>query len=269
MQKQHESYSAATAIKDIISSDEYLKMPRGAATYRAIADTALSLTGYTREQSDDVYRDEKALKQIVIGLMPSVYESQTELNLNRETMHPSEVGQHLDNVVEYNHALRELVDYNPRADFREIMTFVADTANVLYADPRDVEGIVGQTRARIDGMRHEVAAESMFWHFPGVVDVRSATREEDKRGIDVVVEYEDGETEGFDIKASEQSASEANQKSYYPKAVWSGLGWEDFHRKLRIDERDIGQYVPAFERQLSTLRSQQARWDQSNLAMTS
>lgn len=269
MPTKQENYTAIQAIKDIVTSDKYLERPRGESTGRAIAATALALADYDPSQNDEVYRDEVALKQIVIGLMSDAYQSQVELNQHRSSMHPSEVGKHLDNVIDYNHALRELVDHNPKTDFRSIMAFVAEAANTLYSDPRDVEDISEQVRMRLDGMRNEVAVESMLWRIPGVVDVRSATRAEDKRGIDVVAVFEDGQTLKLDVKASERSADEANQKTHRPRAVWSGLNWEDFDGKLRIDEREISQHVPKFEEQLAKLRTKQDQNRQAKLAKSS
>lgn len=257
MTMNKEPFSASKTIKEVVHSDEYLQAPRGLALPKAIASVALGLVGYDSQQPEEVHRDNEALQKVVIGLLPSAYESQNELTQNRQQMHPTEVGHHLNQVIRYNQALRELIDNNPSVLMRDMMKFVNESASIMYSDPSDVRGIVEQTRARLDGMRHEVAAEAMFWQIPNVVDVRPATPAEDKRGIDVVVEYEDGSTEGFDIKSTSRAANEVNEKSHKPRALWTGLEWEDFGGQLRIPQQELEEHLPRFKREVASLRDLQ------------
>lgn len=248
-----ETFSARELVSQIVSSDEYLKQPRDSSTVRALASAALEQTPYEPEGTESVHYSNDDLKRILFGLLPDAYESQSALDDRREMMHPAERGKHLRQVVEYNHFLRELVDNNPRATMHDIMQFIDESSIILFDNPDQIKGAREQTRAKLDGMRHEVFAEAMLWQVPGVVDVRQATPEEDMRGIDLVIEHADGQIEYLDIKSTERAAIAKNNRHRDTSALWTGMNWEDFGSSLRIPQEQLTRYLPRFMTQYNKL----------------
>lgn len=149
-------------------------------------------------------------------------------------------------ATEYNAALRSMIDENPHLLMREVVDFCTNSYMLMNGRPDELAFFKEQTRAHLDGMRHEIAAENAFWQIAEVDDVRQATPEEDARGVDLVVEYH-GQEYGFDIKATQYSADEANQNPRrISPAMQSGFTWDDFNGGFRASNEATERVAPYY-----------------------
>jgi len=174
----------------------------------------------------------------VISHLPQFLDSQIALNTLRKSYTPhSEKAPHLDNVVRLNHALKELVDANPLLSFTNVLGFLQQM-NTAINGQGHAELFSYEARSILVGMRHEIAVEQMLGMMPDV-DYQDTSLENDLKGSDVFVSIDNSPYVAIDIKASETSAQNAQQKAarrgYNPAViVWSQLYDNDFGDNFRI-----------------------------------
>ena len=96
----------------------------------------------------------------------------------------------------------------------------------------------------LNGMRHEIAAESVLSSLPEVCGIDGASAKEEFYGKDIIVTYR-GVTLGIDIKSSQQNAEEANRRARWYSdrgdyvAIWSGFKNSDFGDGLIPSRKQI------------------------------
>ncbi len=146
----------------------------------------------------------------------------------------------VDHLLPFNHAIKDLINEYPMLNIKSLTTNIVSAYQGIYGhynslhpeQPKQefvrvpMNNVVYDIETLIDGMRHEIAAESLF--AAAGVDYRyDTTDEEDQKGRDLYVEI-DGRWTGVDIKASFNREAKTHQKQRYSKAVWTGLTAEDF-----------------------------------------
>jgi len=143
-------------------------------------------------------------------------------------------------VIPFNHELKALINEGPNVKMRDLTTALtsAHTAvfsryNSLYPNapknPRMMQKpseVAYNLDTIVNGMRHEIAAETMLSAANIEYDY-NVTVDEDARGIDIIV-YLDGKREPVDIKSSLAAENRTRDKHPDARAVWTELGWEDF-----------------------------------------
>jgi hypothetical protein len=242
---------ADDAINVLRQNRSLFEMKRsGATTTQAIETTALSLA---ESEDQNLSQSEKNLFG-VIGHLGSyvvgerIIEEITEEN-SQGQMSRSEYEEmkyiKINNLIPFNHALKELINTDSSLTKDELdagltrlymRLFYSDDPMVKYADRHNthdqklVREVSRDTLERIsvssNGMRHEIAAESML-AAAGYHCEYEVSTEEDSSGVDMYA-YVDGEWVAVDIKASAISANNALTKRKRSHAVWTGLEQSDF-----------------------------------------
>jgi len=217
----------------------------GASTTEAIETTALSLS----DSDDQGFSESQKNILGVIGHLGSFVTAQRradEMGNKRDEGRLSfeeraELSQLKNNdLIPFNHAIKELIDTDSSLTKDELDTslarlymrlFYKDDPIVHQAGPdsvRDKELISSVSKDALNsisistnGMRHEVAAESML-AAAGIDYDYQVSAEEDAQGADLFI-YLDAQWVHIDVKSSETSARKALEKRSDSHAVWTGL----------------------------------------------
>lgn len=144
-----------------------------------------------------------------------------------------------EHLIPFNHILKEFVNTHPNEELRAVSSALANTYEKLFSrfdclhpengaasDIVPSPVVLEKIQASLDGMRHEVAAETLLEAADYSYD-RDITTEEDAKGSDLFVYLESG-WEGVDIKSTQAGVNRATSKNRFSRAVTTGLLWEDF-----------------------------------------
>lgn len=143
-------------------------------------------------------------------------------------------------IIPFNHELKSLINESPNTEMSDMVAALSKTYVAVYGrynalkptEPKDPAAIIrtSEVMYRIkqatNGMRHEVAAETML-SAAGIEYEYEVTVDEDARGTDIVV-FIDGKREPLDIKASFFGEDKAREKRASSRAIWTELSDEDF-----------------------------------------
>lgn len=142
-------------------------------------------------------------------------------------------------AISFNHHLKDFVNTHPNDDIRTVSSALTnaygtifsryqciDNKEMIYQQTPQPREVFEYIQGSIDGMRQEVAGETLLEAADYSYDHRVSS-EEDARGADLFVYLESG-WEAVDIKASQLSAAKAHTKNRFSRAVWTGLDWGDF-----------------------------------------
>ena len=243
MNYNNQPRTAKEIISDTVRSDEFL---RARNTNKDLGGVAL-LSVAAKEVADrqttenNGYDTPEIMQRRLISMLPSWLKSQKELDLHRDEMTRAEKRTVLEPVVEFNHILRTMIDNEVYTSMPEITQFTQEALLEMRASPHVLQYAKQQLRGVVDGMRHEIASESVLSDLPDVYDVRQGEGIDDEmRGRDIYVEYK-GEEIALDIKSRPERAAEANARSSRSDyvAIWSGFEWEDFGNSLVPSKEQI------------------------------
>ncbi len=233
--------TASTVISEIARSNEFLERRDKEVGRVALAGAAWAIAERHIEENNG-YETPATLQQKLIGTLPAWLSAQVTLDQHRHEMSRQEKHETLEPVVELNHILREMIDREVYTTMSEAMTFAGEALQRMKYQPNVINYASQQLRGILDGMRHEIASESVLIDLPGVDDVRSGDGVDDElKGKDIWVMFDDGHEVGIDIKSTERAAREANADLRHSDylAVWSGFDWEDFGDNLVPDRETI------------------------------
>lgn len=177
-------------------------------------------------------------------------------------------------MLPFNHAIKELILDNPALNAGELRDNLAVAYTAIYGrhntlhpeqptqeiSRRPAEDVLYNIEAVINGMRHEVATETLF-AAAGLNYDYNVTDEQDKHGRDIYAEV-DGKWGGIDIKASFGKERKTHQRQRFSKAVWTGLTDADFRGpkddtsdSVSISFATAKKYAPAFIDRIRKMRS--------------
>lgn len=189
----------------------------------------LGVFAEAREELGHIYADD--------GLYPTARERQIAKNLKEAYLIP------------FNHALKDLINTHPNADFRSMTSALAGAHNMIFSshtaiDPSELVhaekpqpvDVARGIEDCLNGMRHEVAAETML-AAAGIDYDYNISVEEDATGTDLLVHR--NKWEGVDTKASQSSALRAQGKHPLSRAVWTGLTPADFTGQKGVDRNTL------------------------------
>ena len=236
--------SPGEIIKAITRTNEFLKeastLDRRKAGKVALVGAALSaapkIVDRFKERKGARYEATKSdeMRQLeLMAILPDWLKAQQKLDKHRDKMTRRERIKTLEPVVAFNKIVREMIDTEQYTTISQIKRFVSGT--LLYAGYSKEEIAYAENTAgiAINGMRHEIAAESVLSSLPEVYGIDGASAEEEFDGKDIIVTYR-GVTLGIDIKSSQQNAEEANRRARWYSdrgdyvAIWSGFKNSDF-----------------------------------------
>ena len=157
---------------------------------------------------------------------------------------------YLEKVTAFNHALKEMIDSNPRLGFNEVVSFLRNMNQQIHGRHND-RHFEHEIRGVLEGMRHEIAAEQIIGQLENV-DVDHVSIEEDLDGGDLMVSVDNSPWTPIDIKASYLTAERAKQKARDTGhddsgIIWSQLNDEDFNGGFRISYDKAAEKAPLLE----------------------
>lgn len=148
-------------------------------------------------------------------------------------------------IIPFNHAVKEMIDNDPKAGFNEVLDFIHDV--YLTTHRGDLAKLTGAgrigrldtvhrlVRQRLSGMRTEIAAQQLFGHLGYEVDA-DVSVEDELRGIDMTLTDADGAKYPIDLKSSHRDATNARLKDRRGQRliVWSTVPSHDFDGHFRL-----------------------------------
>lgn len=229
-------------VEKVTKSGEFLKN-RHLGVTRAFGKAAIEMS---RSREGITLLEAQELR--IAGLLPAFLDATDRLSKDNKNYRYRDSD--LKIVIHTNHALRELIDANQKLTMSDVKDFVAGFMLMNNDSDSARQARVAKERVGtvLHGMRHEIAAENTFWKVPGVDDVRQATVDEDKRGVDLVVDYK-GRSIPYDIKASQELADRANRTHMRGDymAIYSGYKSRDFGDSFRVGEDVTLDQVPYYQ----------------------
>ncbi len=245
--EQYIHHIQSLAVNKVRRTPEYEEARgRGASIPEAFRTTAHNVA---ENEASELNEADRALLNVVADLGVFVEASQelehiTE-NARGGTLSHSErvLSRRLKNeyVIPFNHGLKEFINTHPNDGMREVSTALANIHELIFSrhavlpanERPHITTISPQDKllaiqSRLDGMRHEVASETIL-SAAGLEYDYDVSAEEDASGSDLFVQL-GGQYGwfGFDIKASQASVDKARQRSPLSRAVATGLLPRDF-----------------------------------------
>lgn len=140
-------------------------------------------------------------------------------------------------TIDFNHAIREIVNHNPRITPDQLRSFLESTFVTSYGG-KDSEFFMQNASEAITGMQHEIGFEQIINHIDDLT-YRAATKEEElSEGIDMYITLH-GKEIPIDIKASQRTAFDANERNigFSPLAnykMWSHITTNEIKNSFRL-----------------------------------
>ena len=200
--------------------------------------------------------EDRALK--LIQIMPHWLNAQYKLD-NKSDMSREEIKKCKETVTTFNKIIRTMIDEEQCSSMKETMDSINEVMLMLNYTRREIEYASQSFYAVIQGMRHEIAAESALNWTPGVELAEMTSTEDDLNGGDIHVYYVDDQGERFefyiDIKATKISAYKANERNRRPGyyVSWSGFDDDDFCGRVLPENRTIKSKCPYFSQQIKEI----------------
>jgi uncharacterized protein YqkB len=210
---------------------------RRTARARGIGSGALKLTAEHTSENGDI-DTEGRLFTLISAMEPFL---QAELSIERDQQNNTyRRSEHLEDIaatIDFNTAIRELVDHNPSLTPTHVKVFI-ESAFVTSYGSKDAEFFMQSVNRRVIGMQHEIAFEQIVSHVEGV-SYRQATKDEEllSNGADMFITVGE-KTFPVDIKASQQKAEELNTKQLSfgldTYRLWSHAYTKEFGDSFRL-----------------------------------
>lgn len=215
-------------------SDEALaeraKRPLGGVAVGAVA----SVRAQSIKEGNHGYDNSESRQLRLVAMMTDFAEAQLTLDEYRGSMSRTEIVKTLEPIITYNHVLREMIDTEQYSTVSEILRFVGGSLLYLGFEQDVIRYTIDRTKAVVNGMRHEIAAESVLSWLRGVDEINSAGIEDEIEGKDIILNYR-GRILALDIKSSKDSALNAmmNRRGRDKSVpIWSGFSNRDFGDNL-------------------------------------
>ena len=249
---------------EVMRSPEYMEI------CSKLGETALKMVGakrYVVSKAIDIQRskqesqyetdEDRALK--LIQIMPYWLDAQVKLNNHKSDMSHKEIKKCKETVTRFNKIIRTMIDEEQCSSMKETMDSINEVMLMLNYTRSEIEYASQSFYAVIQGMRHEIAAESALNWTPGVELAEMTNIEDDLNGGDIHVYYVDDQGERFefniDIKATKISAYKAKERNRRPGyyVVCSGFDDDDFCGRVLPEDRTIKSKCPYFSQQIKEI----------------
>ena len=249
---------------EVMRSSEYMEI------CSKLGGTALKMVGakrYVVSKAIDIQRskqesqyetdEDRALK--LIQIMPYWLDAQVKLNNHKSDMSHKEIKKCKETVTIFNKIIRTMIDEEQCSSMKETMDSINKVMLMLNYTRSEIEYASQSFYAVIQGMRHEIAAESALNWTPGVELAEMTSIEDDLNGGDIRVHYVDDQGERFefniDIKATKISANKANERNRRPGyyAVCSGFSDDDFCGRVLPENKIIKSKCSYYEEKIKEI----------------
>ena len=249
---------------EVMRSSEYMEI------CSKLGGTALKMVGakrYVVSKAIDIHRskqesqyetdEDRALK--LIQIMPYWLDAQVKLNNHKSDMSREEIKKCKETVTTFNKIIRTMIDEEQCSSMKETMDSINEVMLMLNYTRSEIEYASQSFYAVIQGMRHEIAAESALNWTPGVELAEMTNIEDDLNGGDIRVHYVDDQGERFefniDIKATKISANKANERNRRPGyyAICSGFSDDDFCGRVLPENKIIKSKCSYYEEKIKEI----------------
>ena len=255
---------------EVMRSSEYMEVQDYIRSKSKLGGTALKMVGakrYVVSKAIDIQRskqesqyetdEDRALK--LIQIMPYWLDAQVKLNNHKSDMSHKEIKKCKETVTIFNKIIRTMIDEEQCSSMKETMDSINEVMLMLNYTRSEIEYASQSFYAVIQGMRHEIAAESALNWTPGVELAEMTNIEDDLNGGDIRVHYVDDQGERFefniDIKATKISANKANERNRRPGyyAICSGFSDDDFCGRVLPENKIIKSKCSYYEEKIKEI----------------
>lgn len=256
--KNRTQKSPAEILDTIAKSDELLREKAKNPMAKVALNNVAMILADKIGADNRGYETDESRQMRLIGILPDWIRNERHLDANRRSMSRQEKIDTLEPIIQFNHILREMIDTEQYTSMPEIVQFIQQSLLHMRASREIIQYAVSSARSTLNGMRHEIAAESVLSMLPKVEGIRGATAEEELEGKDIIVEYA-GRELALDVKASRRGEQEALAKSWNSDTlpVWSGFTNEDFGNQLTLGRERLEAKTAYYQNILSHAVSQQ------------
>lgn len=249
---------------EVMRSSEYMEI------CSKLGETALKMVGakrYVVSKAIDIHRskqesqyetdEDRTLK--LLQIMPYWLDAQVKLNDHKSDMSHKEIKKCKETVTIFNKIIRTMIDEEQCSSMKETMDSINKVMLMLNYTRSEIEYASQSFYAVIQGMRHEIAAESALNWTPGVELAEMTNIEDDLNGGDIRVHYVDDQGERFefniDIKATKISANKANERNRRPGyyAICSGFSDDDFCGRVLPENKIIKSKCSYYEEKIKEI----------------
>ena len=249
---------------EVMRSSEYMEI------CSKLGETALKMVGakrYVVSKAIDIHRskqesqyetdEDRTLK--FMQVMPHWLNAQVKLNNHKSDMSREEIKKCKETVTIFNKIIRTMIDEEQCSSMKETMDSINEVMLMLNYTRSEIEYASKSFYAVIQGMRHEIAAESALNWTPGVELAEMTNIEDDLNGGDIRVHYVDDQGERFefniDIKATKISANKANERNRRPGyyAICSGFSDDDFCGRVLPENKIIKSKCSYYEEKIKEI----------------
>lgn len=212
-----------------------------------------------RSKQESRYETDEDRTRKFLQIMPHWLNAQYNLDKHNSDMSREEIKKCKETVTTFNKIIRTMIDEEQCSSMKETMDSINKVMLMLNYTRREIDYASQSFNAVIQGMRHEIAAESALNWTPGVELADMTNIEDDLNGGDIHVDYVDDQGERFefniDIKATKISADKANERNHRPGyyAVWSGFDYDDFCGRVLPENKIIKSKCPYYEEKIKEI----------------
>ena len=252
---------------EVMRSSEYMEI------CSKLGGTALKMVGvkrYVVSKAIEIHRskqesqyetdEDRTLK--LLQVMPHWLDAQVKLdkhNSDMSHMSHKEIKECKETVTTFNKIIRTMIDEEQCSSMKETMDSINEVMLMLNYTRSEIEYASQSFYAVIQGMRHEIAAESALNWTPGVELAEMTSTEDDLNGGDIRVHYVDDQGERFefniDIKATKISAYKAKERNRRPGyyVIWSEFDDDDFCGRVLPEDRTIKSKCSYYEKKIKEI----------------
>ena len=238
-------YLAKLIYENVIESKEYNSARQKSNGVEAYKKTAIAIANDETNELSSADRDSLLVTAYLGGFMQADHEL-AELRKNSHLYSPEEekrLSKELkeEYIIPFNHIVKNFINTHPNASINAAKNSLAALYTTVYrGEPNclDIKGLKNRTHISpyekvdildrtLDGMRHELAAETLI-DIGGYECDYNVSVEDDAKGIDMYVNITGIGWFGIDIKASKTTADKARKAHRRSHAIHTGLNDNDF-----------------------------------------
>lgn len=240
-------------IQEITRSNTYLEKMKGTRTRSERASLIANCAIVHLTGEADRFKSMEELSRDLFGTAYYFIDASLQLDENKagNKLSYNKRRELKKDTIRFNQTVREIFDSYPRISEEDVIRFVVDSQLLLRG-----RGWSEYSRARtkevMTGMVMEIAYEDALWRVPGVVDVAHANMEEELKGTDLIITFEDGNTLQIDIKTSQRGVDEALASGNI--AVKSPFLRDDI-RNRRVLPKRLEEELPGITNEIYRLKS--------------
>lgn len=212
-----------------------------------------------RSKQESLYETDEDRNLKLIQIMPYWLDAQLKLDGHKSCKSRKEKKECKETVTIFNKIIRTMINEEQCSSMKEAMDSINEVMLKLNYTRPEINYARQSFNAVIQGMRHEIAAESALNWTSGVELAQMTNIEDDLNGGDIHVDYVDDQGERFefniDIKATKISADKANERNHRPGyyAIWSGFDDYDFCGRVLPENKIIKSKCSYYEEKIKEI----------------